>query len=471
MAMMVTTPLWCLRPPPDPPPLLFLGLMQHCSSSLKIMVTALPPPSQPRSPLDPPPIKHFPAETLSPVKPAEPRDPPDASVSLVPLRIFVTSSRSSPQATQILDLMFNLSSKLSDGDAALVVTGDTILVYWRSFSVLYRLSLCQCSFPVVYRSYLCQLGNGSSNSSCSSFLFMHPLIDVQVHFSSLLSGYPYSFEWDAMLDVWVIRALVGIVLIDYVSFGYILMSLGCFYSAIECSLPIASWFQICLTSSRVEYLMLVCRFSARWWFQILIITTLLKPTSTFLLPLVLYCCFSCVVLSASRLEDYSTDDSLSVLFKGSTSWCHISAIPSVVEIRGRLCNVDAAWDAKARNCDIGVIFSGESTITLPNLCESRNHVSSALMAEAIAVRLAVATVVYSNVRSLAVLSDSLSLIKLLKNGGSQPELFGIMFDIYHYLSYFDDISCTFISQNFNGKADPVAKSAFSLVVTIPLVGV
>ncbi|CAF2034478.1 unnamed protein product, partial [Brassica napus] len=233
MAMMVTTPPWCLRPPPDPPPLPFLGLMQHCSSSLKIMVTALPPPSQPMSPPDPPPNKHSPAETLSPVKQAEPPDPPlyppDASVSVVPLRIFVTSSRISPQATQILDMMFNLSrvsSILSDGDAALVVTGDTILVYWRSFSVLYRLSLCQCSFPVVYRSYLCQLGNGSSNSSCSSFMFMHSLIDVQVHLSSLLSGYPYSFEWDAMLDVWVIRALVGIVLIDFVS-------LGCFYSAIE----------------------------------------------------------------------------------------------------------------------------------------------------------------------------------------------------------------------------------------------
>ncbi|KAG2243929.1 hypothetical protein Bca52824_094239 [Brassica carinata] len=117
MAMMVTTPPWCLRPPPDPPPLSFLGLMQHCSSSLKIMVTALPPPSQPRFPSDPPPNKHFPAETLSPVKPAEPPDPPDASVT-----------------TQILDLMFDLSrvsSKLSDGDAALVVTGDTIFIQRR----------------------------------------------------------------------------------------------------------------------------------------------------------------------------------------------------------------------------------------------------------------------------------------------------------------------------------------------------
>ncbi|XP_009103280.1 uncharacterized protein LOC103829365 [Brassica rapa] len=43
---------------------------------------------------------------------------------------------------------------------------------------------------------------------------------------------------------------------------------------------------------------------------------------------------------------------------GSASWCHItSTILSCVEIRGRLCNVDAAWDAKSRHCDIGGIFS------------------------------------------------------------------------------------------------------------------
>uniref|UniRef100_M4D735 RNase H type-1 domain-containing protein n=1 Tax=Brassica campestris TaxID=3711 RepID=M4D735_BRACM len=204
----------------------------------------------PSPPPDLPPNKHFPVETLSSVKSPEPPDPPDASVSLVLLQIFVTSSRSSPQAPQILDLMLNLSrvsSKLSDGDAGILF--------------LY----------------------------CSCLLLIHSLIDVQVHLSSLLSGYPYSFVWDAMLDVWVIRALVG-----------------------------------------------------------------------------------------------------------SASWCHItSTILSCVEIRGRLCNVDAAWDAKSRHCDIGGIFSGKTTITLPNLCESLNHVSSALMAEAIDVRLAIATAVYS----------------------------------------------------------------------------
>ncbi|KAG2320237.1 hypothetical protein Bca52824_013450 [Brassica carinata] len=95
----------------------------------------------------------------------------------------------------------------------------------------------------------------------------------------------------------------------------------------------------------------------------------------------------------------------SVMFKDSTSWCHIAyAIPSVVEIRGYLCNMDAAWDAKSRHCDIGVIFSGENTMPLPNLCESRNHVSSALMAEVIAVCLRGSSAVYSSVRSTAVLS-------------------------------------------------------------------
>ncbi|CAN7006268.1 hypothetical protein IGI04_009962 [Brassica rapa subsp. trilocularis] len=149
-----------------------------------------------------------------------------------------------------------------------------------------------------------------------------------------------------------------------------------FYSAIECLLPITSWFQICLTSSRMEYSMLNCRFIAWLWFQILFINTLLKPTSTFLLPWFLYRCCSCVARSTFGLEDCSTDDLFSVLFKGSAFWCYTaSAIvasvkivipaliaepitsirslivffvshgfipllkPSVGEIRGRLCNV------------------------------------------------------------------------------------------------------------------------------------
>ena len=86
------------------------------------------------------------------------------------------------------------------------------------------------------------------------------------------------------------------------------------------------------------------------------------------------------------------------------------------------------------------------------------------MAEAIAVHRAVALAVYSNVRFL-------SLIKLLNKGWTQPELFGIMFDIYHFTTCFDVISFDFISRNFNVEADAVAKSAFALCVMNSNIGV
>ena len=123
--------------------------------------------------------------------------------------------------------------------------------------------------------------------------------------------------------------------------------------------------------------------------------------------------------------------------------------------------VDAAWDVKTGKCGVGGIYSGEVPVYPHVISEALSHVSSALMAEAIAVHRAVSSAVYSNVRSLAVLSDSLSLINLLKTGGHQPELFGIMFDIYHFVPLFDVISFNFIFRNFNSKTDLVAKSVLA----------
>ena len=138
--------------------------------------------------------------------------------------------------------------------------------------------------------------------------------------------------------------------------------------------------------------------------------------------------------------------------------------PPPVQTEVLVCKVDVAWDSSSRKCGIGRIFSGNAAVSLPSISDSHSHVSSALMAEAIAVHRAVALAFYSNVRSLAVLSDSLSLIKLLKTRGCQPELFGIMFEIYHFMSSFDVISFAFISRNFNSEADSVAKSALAQFV-------
>lgn len=45
----------------------------------------------------------------------------------------------------------------------------------------------------------------------------------------------------------------------------------------------------------------------------------------------------------------------------------------------------------------------------------------------------------------------------------RPALFGIMFDIYHFSSYFDVISFSHIPRLSNCEADSVAKSALALL--------
>lgn len=133
--------------------------------------------------------------------------------------------------------------------------------------------------------------------------------------------------------------------------------------------------------------------------------------------------------------------------------------------------VDAAWDAKTGKCGVGGIYTGEIAGLPPLISKAFSHVSSAIMAEAFAVHRAVSSAVYSNVRSLAVLSDSLSLINLLKKGEYQPELFGIIFDIYHYVPLFDVISFNFISRSFNSEADLVAKSVLAEYIMNSSLGV
>ncbi|RID72173.1 hypothetical protein BRARA_C04078, partial [Brassica rapa] len=129
-----------------------------------------------------------------------------------------------------------------------------------------------------------------------------------------------------------------------------------------------------------------------------------------------------------------------------------------------LCYVDGAWDAVSRNCGTGGIFSGEGSSAYPNsISDSRRFVSSALMAECLAIRSAVMHAASLNIKSLMILSDSQSLVKLLKERGSVPALFGILFDIYHFSSLFDVISFSYVPRLSNVMADSVAKSALSLL--------
>nr|VDD54534.1 unnamed protein product [Brassica oleracea] len=54
------------------------------------------------------------------------------------------------------------------------------------------------------------------------------------------------------------------------------------------------------------------------------------------------------------------------------------------------------------------------------------------MTEAIAICSAVMYAASSNVKSLMIRSDSQSFVKMLREKGSSPAVFGILFDIYYF---------------------------------------
>lgn len=135
---------------------------------------------------------------------------------------------------------------------------------------------------------------------------------------------------------------------------------------------------------------------------------------------------------------------------------------------GATCYVDAAWRKETKTCGIGDIFRGTTPTTPSPISYSRRFISSALIAEALAVRSAVSMATSSNIKSLTVYSDSLVLISLLKTKESRPTLYGIVFDIYHFSRLFTNISFCYVPRLANSEADNVAKSVFLNLDVTPL---
>ncbi|CAF2272369.1 unnamed protein product [Brassica napus] len=99
---------------------------------------------------------------------------------------------------------------------------------------------------------------------------------------------------------------------------------------------------------------------------------------------------------------------------------NLSAVPPAppsFEDEKLVCYVDAVWDASTRNCGFAGIFKGSEQGKIQNFKDSRRYVESALVAEALAIRKAVLEAFMSNVDSLLVLSDSQTLVKLLRLRG------------------------------------------------------
>ena len=120
---------------------------------------------------------------------------------------------------------------------------------------------------------------------------------------------------------------------------------------------------------------------------------------------------------------------------------------------------DAAWDSSTGNCGLGWQLRDAEGTSAESSSSHRRFVTSALVAEALAVKAVVNAAVSSHVSSLIVYSDSKALILLLNSQGQDVALKGILHDIHQLAQSFTSISFKFIPRLANAHADSLAKSA------------
>lgn len=124
------------------------------------------------------------------------------------------------------------------------------------------------------------------------------------------------------------------------------------------------------------------------------------------------------------------------------------------------CFVDAAWNATTRGGGFGCIFRDYSnTVTLAQFSSNRCFVGSAFTAEAIAIKTALVEAVKLGLRTLAVWSDSQSLITAISSRERRIEAQGVLHDIFHLSTLFYAVSFHYVPRLSNMDADALAKGA------------
>lgn len=128
------------------------------------------------------------------------------------------------------------------------------------------------------------------------------------------------------------------------------------------------------------------------------------------------------------------------------------------------CFVDAAWNASSRCCGMGWVIQDTSKDLSVRSSSHREFVSSALVAEALAMRSAlVMAASITDIDSLAVFSDSQVLVSLINSKGCVVELRSILYDISLLRQSFVSISFAYVPRSNNIVADDLAKMALASV--------
>ncbi|XP_048604798.1 uncharacterized protein LOC125582248 [Brassica napus] len=144
----------------------------------------------------------------------------------------------------------------------------------------------------------------------------------------------------------------------------------------------------------------------------------------------------------------------------------IAAPPLPTETSSAIrCNTDAAWKPDSTTAGISWIFTAPSTVEVNRGSKIQMHVSSPLLAEALAIREALQQAISLKLTHIWVRSDSQVLVRAIDRNRSSSELHGVLSDVTGLTSSFIFCFFSFISRNSNGPADALAKACLANFVS------
>ncbi|ESQ45920.1 hypothetical protein EUTSA_v10011015mg [Eutrema salsugineum] len=123
------------------------------------------------------------------------------------------------------------------------------------------------------------------------------------------------------------------------------------------------------------------------------------------------------------------------------------------------CHTDAAWHEESQKAGVAWILSYDQQRQSTTHSSSVEHVSSALMAEALAIRSAVMHAKNAHIKNLLLLSDSQVVLRSIEAGNLIMDLHGILADIDSSTAAFNFVRFKFIPRKENCNADLAAKLA------------
>ncbi|KAG2307526.1 hypothetical protein Bca52824_027274 [Brassica carinata] len=146
-----------------------------------------------------------------------------------------------------------------------------------------------------------------------------------------------------------------------------------------------------------------------------------------------------------------------------------TTVPSMIRIASTLSrsslnsgiavHTDAAWKSDSNKAGLGWIFSDPTGVIISTDSRAEDYISSALVAEGLAIREALFQSRQRGYTNLTNKSDAQTLVKAINDRISLKELFGIIHDILNLSLEFSVFSFVYIHRKNNSAADALAKGA------------